>query len=270
MPLRSALKVKAQMEQGDADTGTSPFPFASSRILDSPRVHFPPTPTLTTTGLTHAPHVYDRAPILVQPNVCALPERGARMYFVTDGGESVSPSAKECYFQPRRSGPIHSMQQAWADTPGAQSISPLTLSPLARGDLVLGSHSSDSSSSESEGSELGYDHSRLSVRSSPYNDDDDHDTRHAHHKYTDRSPSSYMQTDLTSSPTESSPPSSFSLSLPFHPTRPKSSKSGVKKKKERSLQADWQARRRTLVSSSTASDYDDLCNPALEGCLGGF
>ncbi|TFK21273.1 hypothetical protein FA15DRAFT_554590, partial [Coprinopsis marcescibilis] len=77
-----------------------PLPFASSaQMLDSPRVHFPPTPTLTSIALTHSPHIYDRAPINVAPNSCALPERGARTYFSTES--TVPPSAKESYFHPR-------------------------------------------------------------------------------------------------------------------------------------------------------------------------
>ncbi|KAI5121832.1 hypothetical protein M0805_003266 [Coniferiporia weirii] len=42
----------------------------------SPQVHFPPTPALTQTYPTHSVTAYDRAPIVVLPNDCALPERG--------------------------------------------------------------------------------------------------------------------------------------------------------------------------------------------------
>ncbi|KXN86174.1 hypothetical protein AN958_09804 [Leucoagaricus sp. SymC.cos] len=57
----------------------SPLPF-STYPLHSPHVHFPPTPTLTSTSFTHSAIVYDRAPIDVTENVCALPERGGRCY----------------------------------------------------------------------------------------------------------------------------------------------------------------------------------------------
>lgn len=57
----------------------------------TPRVHFPSTPSMITSmHQTHAPHVYDRAPILVSPNVCFLPER--------DNG---SEETMESYFDPR-------------------------------------------------------------------------------------------------------------------------------------------------------------------------
>lgn len=59
----------------------NPLPFAClSHIppLDSPHVHFPPTPTLTRTEMTHSRLSYDRKPISVSPNLCALPGRGER------------------------------------------------------------------------------------------------------------------------------------------------------------------------------------------------
>ena len=39
-------------------------------------VHFPPSPTLTRTFSAHSPSTYDRTPIVVLPNICALPARG--------------------------------------------------------------------------------------------------------------------------------------------------------------------------------------------------
>ncbi|KAI0275223.1 hypothetical protein BC834DRAFT_965641 [Gloeopeniophorella convolvens] len=58
----------------------TPFPFAACPSVISPRVHFPPTPGLCQTHLTHSAAIYDRAPIVVLPNTCALPERGGRTY----------------------------------------------------------------------------------------------------------------------------------------------------------------------------------------------
>jgi hypothetical protein len=64
-----------------SETASNPFPFSSCpNIFDSPHVHFPPTPTLTSTEITHSSFMYDRAPIVVTPNVCALPERGGRKF----------------------------------------------------------------------------------------------------------------------------------------------------------------------------------------------
>ncbi|KAF9449993.1 hypothetical protein P691DRAFT_798676 [Macrolepiota fuliginosa MF-IS2] len=100
----------------------SPLPF-SKYPLDSPHVHFPPTPTLTSTSFTHSSIAYDRAPITVSENECALPERGGRCYDIqprhkrssrhthnrnrsrgdTVGGSdnTQGPDPKGSYFHPR-------------------------------------------------------------------------------------------------------------------------------------------------------------------------
>ncbi|KAF8989728.1 hypothetical protein BDQ17DRAFT_161958 [Cyathus striatus] len=78
---------------------SSPLPLASCpRIL---HVHFPPTPALTTTETTHSPFTYDRAPIIVSPNACALPERGGRVYFDTIAKRELEKEPKGSYFHPR-------------------------------------------------------------------------------------------------------------------------------------------------------------------------
>ncbi|KAJ7696722.1 hypothetical protein B0H17DRAFT_874445, partial [Mycena rosella] len=77
---------------------SNPLPFAacSSRVMFStPHVHFPSTPGLTLTADTHSPGTYDRAPIAVSPNSCALPERGDRVY------PTPSSPLKGSYFHPR-------------------------------------------------------------------------------------------------------------------------------------------------------------------------
>jgi hypothetical protein len=58
----------------------SPFPFALSSSVLGPRVRFPPAPGLCQTHLTHSSSIYDRAPIVVLPNDCALPARNERTY----------------------------------------------------------------------------------------------------------------------------------------------------------------------------------------------
>lgn len=57
------------------------FPDDTSLSLPIPRqcrntVHFPPSPTLTRTFSAHSSAAYDRSPIVVSPNSCALPARG--------------------------------------------------------------------------------------------------------------------------------------------------------------------------------------------------
>lgn len=52
----------------------------NSSSLDRERkqavVHFPPSPIISKTFVAHSPSAYDRSPIVVVPNTCALPERG--------------------------------------------------------------------------------------------------------------------------------------------------------------------------------------------------
>jgi len=50
-------------------------------------VHFPPSPSLTRTYSAYPPSAYDRSPIVVAPNTCALPERGCPGRTYTLDGE---------------------------------------------------------------------------------------------------------------------------------------------------------------------------------------
>ncbi|KZT08798.1 uncharacterized protein LAESUDRAFT_723730 [Laetiporus sulphureus 93-53] len=54
------------------------LPFVTCDYIFSPHVHFPPTPWMASMRFTHSPHTYDRAPIVVSPNACLLPNRGER------------------------------------------------------------------------------------------------------------------------------------------------------------------------------------------------
>lgn len=83
---------------GSFPSPSTALPF---KFLHSPHVHFPPTPTLTDTQITHSPFVYDRAPIVVSPNTCQLPERGGRVYSAFTMNEPSSAPPKGSYFHPR-------------------------------------------------------------------------------------------------------------------------------------------------------------------------
>lgn len=84
---------------------SSSNPFALCPQIVSPHVHFPPTPTLASTHATFARTVYDRTPLTISPNTCALPGRGERSYhnYDTPGPLKVQPedSIKGSYFHPR-------------------------------------------------------------------------------------------------------------------------------------------------------------------------
>ncbi|KAG6899026.1 hypothetical protein C0993_001629 [Termitomyces sp. T159_Od127] len=76
--LRPILKTRPASNLNDYfPSPSNALPF---KLLTSPHVHFPPSSTLTDIQMTHSPFVYDRAPIVVLPNACKLPERGGRDY----------------------------------------------------------------------------------------------------------------------------------------------------------------------------------------------
>ncbi|KAK0501037.1 hypothetical protein EDD18DRAFT_788215 [Armillaria luteobubalina] len=96
MSLRPILKPLATTSA----VGSSSNPLPSSCCqphINSPHVHFPPTPALSSTYVTHSSNAYDRAPITVSPNSCELPERGGRLYI--SNSPDISP--KGSYFHPQ-------------------------------------------------------------------------------------------------------------------------------------------------------------------------
>ena len=92
--LRPCLKHSTDLDPPPS-ANSSPFPFALSPAVMGTRVHFPPTPSLCQTHLTHSPAMYDRAPIVVLPNACALPARHERTYPPSRECPSSSSSSKK-------------------------------------------------------------------------------------------------------------------------------------------------------------------------------
>ncbi|KAF8328163.1 uncharacterized protein EI90DRAFT_3065771 [Cantharellus anzutake] len=58
------------------DSATSTYGEYSALPYAQPFVHFPPSPTLTSTHVVDDSRIYDRTPIVVAENDCALPQRG--------------------------------------------------------------------------------------------------------------------------------------------------------------------------------------------------
>ncbi|KAK0209202.1 hypothetical protein DFS33DRAFT_516500 [Desarmillaria ectypa] len=90
---RSILKRLAATSAVGSSTSSLPSPPQTESL----HVHFPPTPAISSTYVAHSPDAYDRAPIVVSPNSCELPERNERVY------TSISPNAvshKGSYFHP--------------------------------------------------------------------------------------------------------------------------------------------------------------------------
>lgn len=78
-------------------------------------VHFPPSPALTRTFDAHSPAAYDRSPIVVSPNVCALPERGGRTYVLDETATSPCPPRKRSPSKPTSTRATH--QRPLRDAP---------------------------------------------------------------------------------------------------------------------------------------------------------
>lgn len=131
----------------------SPLPFALSSCVLGPRVHFPPAPGLCQTHLTHSASIYDRAPIVVLPNDCALPARNDRTY--TPSSECPKKRRSAQIAATTHGAAIHphpfaesAKAQATAGTVPAASISPPD--PVGRVPLLV----ADLSSSESDESDV--------------------------------------------------------------------------------------------------------------------
>ncbi|KZT28063.1 hypothetical protein NEOLEDRAFT_1130019 [Neolentinus lepideus HHB14362 ss-1] len=78
-----------------------------SRRSTEQGVHFPPSPKLTRTHTTHSSSSYDRSPIVVTPNACALPARGCpgKTYVLDD--LPVSRGTAGRHLHPRAVNPTH-------------------------------------------------------------------------------------------------------------------------------------------------------------------
>ncbi|KAG2144636.1 uncharacterized protein EDB93DRAFT_1087494 [Suillus bovinus] len=79
------------------------FPFSAHPTASPPRrVHFPPTPTLTSTYAAYSSAAYDRSPVSVPANQCALPGRHEREFACSDDSRSYQMAEiKGSYFHPR-------------------------------------------------------------------------------------------------------------------------------------------------------------------------
>ncbi|KAH8094748.1 hypothetical protein BXZ70DRAFT_896568 [Cristinia sonorae] len=113
---------------------TAPLPFVTCGQIFSPHVHFPPTPGLTSTHTVYSPQTYDRAPILVSPNICEIPDRHQRRVQTSSSrGEHVKGS----YFHPRA---YEACEPEPADTSVSSSRPPLLMddaSPSSEEDEII-------------------------------------------------------------------------------------------------------------------------------------
>jgi hypothetical protein len=115
-------------------------------------VHFPPSPTLTRTFSVYSSTTYDRSPIVVGPNTCALPERGCpgRTYTLEEdsshrGDQRKRSSAKGRHAHPRSMGGSLGLGQLSGDEPREVDQHPQNIPPPLIPDLSS-SESDDSDS----------------------------------------------------------------------------------------------------------------------------
>lgn len=97
-PPRPILKRSESHPSAQAQAQSPKYPRQSLLHGTPPNaygVHFPPSPTLTRTFSAYSSASYDRSPIVVTPNSCALPERGCpgRTYTLDDAAASSPPSS---------------------------------------------------------------------------------------------------------------------------------------------------------------------------------
>ena len=285
MPPRPILKGLPSSSYVSSDAVSSPLPFStSSTVLDSPHVHFPPTPTLTSTEITHSPFIYDRAPIVVTPNTCALPERGGRKFV----GSNSNKGGGLGYFHPHAQFQVDAGRDS-SETSGSPALfsANVTVGNVNdRGSLGL-------FMKKRPGSMYDYDHDREYDQQSS----DDKRTQRVLSSLFHRSPESSDLGVFCSPPT---PPSSSSSSLSIPPssvnfspwnvyssTAPPSPNSNSNNNNhhmasERQVERDAGGKRRRKSSkdySRTRVEGDRMRDSGtttssdsfeLEGCLGGF
>lgn len=231
------------------EAASNPLPFSScSTILDSPHVHFPPTPTLTSTEITHSPFTYDRAPIVVAPNLCALPERGGRNIIggnINQGGLG--------YFHPHAKFQVDAVRVE-RDSSETVQVSPAIFS--ATRSVTLGNVN-----------DCGSVGLLKKKRSGPmYKYDEQYSSHNQHNQHAQHVISSLILDTSTESSydTLTVPPSPRSTSSNNTATPP--DKSRLHKRK-RSVDVSGEKRRQ----KGWAGDLDGIsCGLELEGCLGGF
>jgi len=235
---RPCLKLNHRPEYDTDDD--DPLPFAQD-VAVPPHVHFPPTPTLTSTHTTHSSSVYDRAPINVSPNRCELPERGGRVYTPSPERRChrvmlPRDSSREGYFQP------HAFRAAGS----SQSSSSSSIPPLIPD---LASSESDETSDVTPGSSPRGTSHIPTIPTIPINVAFDPRPHMLHHN--------------THSAEEIDNALSF---LPHPPSHPKEKLDKVSKRRSPSRCQSSGNERHRIKSTFESSRPDDDS----DGCLGGF
>lgn len=248
-------------------------------------VHFPPSPTLTRTFSAYSPSTYDRSPIVVSPNSCALPERGCpgRTYTLDEPAARSSHSRWKStthngrHLHPRAVASAYRESSMDSDDAGDEEHTPTSTYPTLPS-LVpdLSSESDESDGFASPPSEYAF----YPTGASYY---PPHQTNHIAAQ--SHPPIPYAQHHNISYSNDESyfavPPTALSF-LP-HPVSPPDGGQKARRRRQRSRdqsrtrderQASSDPRRGTDGSYKSLSVCRALANCSLEGpddgCLGGF
>ncbi|KAG8989193.1 hypothetical protein FRB90_002373 [Tulasnella sp. 427] len=214
-------------------------------------VRFPSSPKLSTVHFTHCPTSYDRTPIVVSQNSCAMPERGCRNY-ATEGqqqqfawGRSFHPSAFNAYR------PMGTSDELFMD-PGL---------------LPPGLSSDDGSSEESDGiaspppeaiqASSDGSHYRAYVPSQS----------HLHTDPLSHPPIPHPSIDAYDTTSSSNSSNATDYSLSFLPHPPAISTCSSKKSRDKSKQHHHREPRSAATASSFSSSWGQSDESS---CLGGF
>ncbi|KAH8119811.1 hypothetical protein DFH11DRAFT_9059 [Phellopilus nigrolimitatus] len=212
----------------------------------SPQVHFPPTPSLAQTYPTHSVSAYDRAPIVVAPNDCALPERGCpgRTYAANRNPRSGDSSGKHPH-------PRATEESATGRIPPhASGSSPVVISN--RGPPPLVPDVSSSESDESDGivsPPPEYSSAGAAAAGKPY-------------------PYACAHAVSIASPSQEQLDKALAF-LPYAPTSPPS-KDAQKRDKERKRRTGGASRDSKTLRFKSEDASRSFAASSLDGCLGGF
>lgn len=189
-------------------------------------MHFPPSPTLTSTHVVDPPRLYDRSPIVVAENSCAMPQRGCpgRTYATIDGVGR---------------GGIHPGNALALSSSAKFSLAPP--SPTRPPPLIPDEHGSGSSSDDSD-----------AISPFPEPVDGLRSFCHALCLPGQHAPACRAAHHARSSPRDIDPPTQF---LPHPPVSPRSSKPSFNTKKQHSSHS--------RVASAFTSSWDT--SSCLEG-----
>ncbi|KAG8962195.1 hypothetical protein FRC03_004509 [Tulasnella sp. 419] len=237
--MHSAVRPRSILKQA----GRSHSSNGNGNIAPPCAVRFPSSPQLSTVYFTHCPSSYDRSPIIVDANTCALPERHCRNYDLSSAPPSSPPSSNPVAWGNH----LHPSVMLAHDSSKSRYDNSLLAPPLVH---------DEGSSEESDGLASPPPELALSLPSTQYAPSKSH-LYSAPLSHPPISQSSGSGFDIYS---HSSSPAEYSAFLPHAPSKPCSSP----KRRERKHNHDAQLKVQPVSFGSSWSQSEE------SSCLGGF